>query len=106
MITDIEKNKQMSEIKVEPEELCGSTVTQIVETQSTCSTTGLFSIKSKTLFFVKYQNFLTGNQSSDLRSIINAHIETTELKTDDLSSDKNSNCSDTQLKGCIGNCFL
>ena len=54
MITDIEKNKQMSEIKVEPEELCGLTVTQIVETQSTCSTTGLFSIKSKTLFFVKY----------------------------------------------------
>ena len=36
----------------------------------------------------------------------NAHNKTTELKTEDLSSDKNSNCCDTQLKDCIGNCSL
>ena len=48
----------MSEIKIEPEELCGSNFIQTEETDTTCSTsTSKFFIKSKTLIFVKYFNF-------------------------------------------------
>ena len=54
MNSGIKKNKQMSEIKTEPEELCGSNFTQINETESTCCTSnGKFYIKSKSLILLK-----------------------------------------------------
>ena len=54
MISDVEKSKQMSEIKIEPEELCSSNFIQTEETESTCSTSnGKFYIKSNTFIFVK-----------------------------------------------------
>ena len=44
----------MSEMKIEPEELCGSSFTQNIETKTTCSTTGQFYIKcSITLILLK-----------------------------------------------------
>ena len=54
----MKKNKQMSEIKVEPEELCGSNFIQNKETESTCSTSnGKFYIKSNTFIFENYYKF-------------------------------------------------
>ena len=48
----------MSEIKIEPEELCGSNFTQTEETESTCSiSNGKFYIKSNILIFWKYYKF-------------------------------------------------
>ena len=58
MNSGIKKNKQMSEIKIEPEELCGSNFTQTEETESTCSTSnGKIYIKSNILVFGNYYNF-------------------------------------------------
>ena len=55
MISDVEKNKQISEIKIEPDEFCDSNSTQTEETKSTCSTSnGKFYINCKNLIFVKY----------------------------------------------------
>ena len=106
MISDVKKNKQMSEIKIEPEELCDSNFTQNKETESTCSTfTSKFYIKSKTLIFVNNFNFLlTGNKVSDLGNINNTYIKLTELKTDKLLFEgRNLNCND---KDFIGNCLM
>ena len=45
----------MSEIKIEPEELCGSNFNQTEETESTCSTSnGKIYIKSNISIFGKY----------------------------------------------------
>ena len=68
----------MSEIKIEPEELCGSNFTQTEETESTCSTSnGKIYIKSKTIILLELRFILTVNEVSDLWSINNAHIELT-----------------------------
>ena len=79
MISDVKKNKQMSEIKIEPEELSGSNFTQTEETEITCSTsTSKFHFNRKTLIFVNYFNFLlTGNKVSDLGNINNTYIKLT-----------------------------
>ena len=78
MTSDIEKNKQMSEIKIEPEELCGSNFIQTKETEITCNTsTGKFYTKSKTIILLELRFILTVNEVSDLWSINNAHIELT-----------------------------
>ena len=55
MISEIKKNKQMSEIKIDPEELCDSNFIQTEETEISCTTfSGKFYIKSKPLILLNY----------------------------------------------------